>query len=924
MQHQEQHPQMARIQKPKREGTGGAAVALAAIVLVAAFQAASPAEGTDMKNLVSNGDFSEIWLGSPAGWETSGNEQNVDQRLEAVLEGGNRYAKLTCTRCEGSGGSDHAMIAQIGGAALEEGKSYEFSCRARAEGLKGRTVNVAMRDTDGWHECGLSADLVLRASWKEFRNVFQATRSVGPTGRLQFWYTEPGTFYLDDVSIVEVAVGDVEFTDVVPPTGGKNLVPNGSFEVGAGGWSSFGNPAGWGNMCRLHGTIEPSGGADGRAFLRVPMGEGRAPTFYFDYFAPVARRPTMALAANLGWIPVEAGQPYTLSCDMRADVDGVAATIGAFAKAPEGRSWENSHHHAQKVRLSTSWQRCSLTFRPAYRYVFVTVGPDLDEDARVDVDIDAVQLERGERATPFEPRSPVEVAVEPSAPGGIFAVGEPAALHLRACNHSDGAEAVRFSFQVADFFGRPVALPGAALEVAPRGIAEGQVQLPGDWRGYYRVRASYDSGSGSSSQDVRLAFVPPQTRDDSVIGINHAFNDAYLIQLARKAGITWYRDWSLKWQHLEPEPGRLDWQVGDVQIDRVLREGVHLMALLPPFPSANWSSTADPDMQASSWEAGRQAWAPKEPQKLAEFVGKAVSRYKNRVKVWEFLNEPIFTSYALPRAGGYEPADYVRLLAPVSAAMRQADPDCKVMGGIAGGTGTYTREVIGAGCLDYVDIFNLHIYPGAAAPESFLDGMDALLALMDEHGGRKPIWMTEFSYYAEDDLPRRPFIPAPDSWSESRLLADERECAEMTIRFCVIMMSRGVEKVFIHSGSSGTVNMPNTECCVFKYGGAPAKVLPAIAVFTDLMGPSPKCVGQARLGEDAYIFGFETGERSVLVCWSAFDEAEVALPEGARCLDFMGNELPARRVPLTPTPIYLIGPPGAGEQLGRSLGKVGS
>ena len=32
----------------------------------------------------------------------------------------------------------------------------------------------------------------------------------------------------------------VRFTDTVTPLGGKNLVPNGSFEIGSAGWSSLG------------------------------------------------------------------------------------------------------------------------------------------------------------------------------------------------------------------------------------------------------------------------------------------------------------------------------------------------------------------------------------------------------------------------------------------------------------------------------------------------------------------------------------------------------------------------------------------------------------------------------------------------------------------------------------------------------------
>ncbi len=881
--------------------------ALLALVLLAALQAAVFAEGTEMKNLVPNGDFSEVWLGAPAGWAAAGNEENVDQVLDAVFENGNPVARLTCTRCEGGGGADHAMIAQVGGAQLEEGKYYEFSCRARAEGLTGRTVSVAVQETDGWQNCGLRSSLVLRKSWKRFSTTFQATRSVGKTGRFQFWFNEPGTFYLDDVRILEVSAQDIEFTDTVPPTEGRNLVPNGSFEVGGAGWSSLGEGAGWGNMVRLHGRIESSGGTHGPSFLRVPLGGEETPLFYFDYFRPVARRETTALAANRGWIPVEPGAPYTISCDMRASVDGVTAVLGVRAKDPKGGYWRNRANHVQKVELSRAWRRYSFTFRPAYRYVFVTVGPDLDEEVRVDVDIDAVQLEMGERAAAFESRRTLEVAVEPSAAGGIFTQGEPASLRVRAYNHGDSAMDLRVRFDVTDFLDKPVSMPAISLRVPAASAAQQDVPLPADWKGYYRVRADCESGGATQSHALRLAVVPPRSEDDSVLGINHAFNDGHLIRLASKGGITWYRDWSLKWDHLEPSPGQSDWEVADVQLDRVLKEGVNLMALLPPFPSAEWNSEADPDLEGSSWEPVRQAWPPKDPEKLAEFVAKAVARYRDRVRVWEFLNEPIYTSYAFPRAGGYTPADYVRLLEVASAAMRRSDPDCKVMGGLGGGPRTLTREVIEAGCLEHVDIFNLHIYPGNRPPEAFIPEMDVLLATMDEHGGRKPIWMTEFSYYGEDDLPRRPFFPAEGSWSEERLLESERECAEFTIRFFTIMLARGVEKFFVHSGASGSVNMPNTECCIFEYGGPPNKVFPALAVFTELMGPEPKLAAEKRLGEEGHCFAFETGGQSLLVLWSPFDEIAVSVPDGVRCLDIMGNEIEQRPLTLSRAPVYLLG-----------------
>jgi hypothetical protein len=253
--------------------------------------------------------------------------------------------------------------------------------------------------------------------------------------------------------------------------------------------------------------------------------------------------------------------------------------------------------------------------------------------------------------------------------------------------------------------------------------------------------------------------------------------------------------------------------------------------------------------------------------------------------------------------------------------MKKADPACRVMGGIGGGPDTFTREIMEAGCLEHLDVLNIHTYPGMMSPEGFFAGMDKLLALMDGHGGRKPIWITEFSYYAVDDLPRRPFVPDGKSWAEERLLESEKQCAEYMVRFLAVMLSRGVEKVFLHSGASGSVNDPSPECCLFGYGGVPRKVFPAVAVLTDLLGPSPRFAGERRLGKDVYCQAFETGTRALLVMWASAGELTVRVPAaaGVKVVDIMGRPLRPGEIVLGETPVYLVGPPGSAGTLTASL-----
>jgi len=889
------------------------------LALATLAMAASAALAAEAANLVVNGDFAKVTDGKPDGWRAEG-DASVTQTLSTAKDADGRpIARLVCTRYEHGSPSSHAMLAQVGGATLAKGKLYEFSCRLRAEGLRGGSVSVAISDTKGWSNCGLHADFGVGPEWKTCRRTFRATQDVGPTGRLQIWFTEPGTLEVADVRIAETTLVEAEFTDVVPTAGGKNLVPNGSFEVGAAGWSSVGQRVGWGNLARLHGRIFLLGGSHRSAFLRIPMGGDDTPTLYFDYYEPVVRKELRPLAASLGWIPVTRGAAYTLSCDMRASRDGVRAWLGVRGKDPGGYS----HDYGQNVKLGTEWKRQTFTFKAAERYVFVMAGPDLEADESVRVDLDDIQLEKGDVGTPFEPRATVEFALQPD---GVFVAGQPASVGWRVANHGATPARATFRMGVTDFEDKPIPWAADPLDVPAGTWAVRVLAIPREWKGFYRVRGTAKAGECTATFELPLAIVPPPVHKDTVLGINHAFATADLIRLAAETGVTWYRDWSLKWEHMEPERGQFHWELGDAQIDRVLHEGAHVLPLLPPFPSASWSSEAPANLPTTGYPGIRlrTAWGPKDPQDLAAFVGKGVERYKDRIHVWEFLNEPIYTDYALPGEGKtkfgppvYTAADYVRLLGVAAGAMRAADPNCRIIGGIAGGADGLARAVIAAGALKHCDVLNLHFYPGARRPEAFLPEMDGLLAAMDAAGGRKPIWITEFSYYAADRMPEKPFTPGVGAWSEERFLESERECADLTVRFFAVMLSRGTEKIFIHSGASGPANEPNFECCLMDYGGAPRKVFPALAVLCDMLGPSPRAAGERRFGNAGYAMAFEAADRSVVLLWKDSPGAKVRVetPADLRRLDLMGRELPRGPVDLSTSPVYLVGPAGKAKEI---------
>lgn len=737
----------------------------------------------------------------------------------------------------------------------------------------------------------------------------------------------------------------VRFTDAIPMVGGTNLVPNGSFEVGEAGWSSLGHGAGyenlwaplvpnWGNFAALHGTVEVSGGAEGQAFLRIPLGAEHTPVFNFDYFRPVNHRELRPLAANRGWIEVTPGEPYTISVAMRASREGIRAAIGV-QNEDAGQGWDGAQEEILKrVTLGTQWQRHTHTFVPKYRFVFVLAGPDLTQEEQVAVDVDAVQLEKGREATPYTARSGVEIGVIPSAPGGVFTAGE-ASLKILAHNSTGTPAPAEVRFRVVDFFDEPVELPSIGVEVPAASTVEQSMPLPAQWQGFYRVEAIFRSSDVEETRLLRVAIVPPRTTRDTVIGVNHAYSNPFLIGLAKKAGVNWYRDWSLKWQHIEPEQGKYQWEVSDPQMNRVVAQDVNLMAMIP-FPSADWNSTA-PDLEtlraeSPRYNAGgkgddqelipraRWAWAPRDVSELTDFVSAVVSRYEKQIQVWEFLNEPLYTSYVLPDNNALESTtleghtvdDYLTLLRAAVPAIRASNPNARIMGGPGASVGAYTIQMLEAGVLDLVDIYGVHDYPVRTKPEERLTSNDALLEAMAAHGGVKPMWMTEFSYFGTDDLPRDPFIPIPGLWSETKLLS-EREVAEYTVRYCTIFLGRGGEKVFLHSGCTGSVNKPGTESCMFS-DGAVRKVFPAMAVFTEFMGANPEHVADSAVGT-GLVFGFETGTRAVVLAWDPDAKTSATLPPETTCFDIMGRIVDGPSVPLTASPVYVIGSAGTAKTL---------
>lgn len=863
------------------------------------------------ENLVYNPSFEIVKNDVPDGWSSAGNAA-IKQKLsiDKGRDGGN-CAKLECIEFTGDGPDYHAMICQVNRVSVKRGEWYRLSFYARGVGIRGNAVDVGLNKTRPWENVGLSESFLVDAEWRRYEMLFQAKTDLpADASRLQFWFKSTGTLWLDDIELARTEPSRQFFPQIAYDEAG-NFIPNSSFECGEAGWGSLTyGLSGWaGNLYKLEGEIDSSTAFHGKYSLKISLNPQNLPIHYFDYFNPVRQPVKRVLAANLGWFKVKPGEQYTLSAYMKAGAPDTKGELLVMDSA--------NRNQRKSVTVDTTWKRFEFTFTPSQEFIFIAAGLNLEETRRDSATLwlDATQLEKSKSATPYRTKSAVEAFVLTTSPHNIsLSPSKGISANLRAFNASTETKSVSAKIFVTDFFDKTIfstqvnlsIKPNSAEEVIMNNITSGRT-------GFFRI--NYTDGTVSNS--VRAAVLPgsQETIDDSPFGFNHAYPWDFLVRLAQQAGVIWWRDWSAKWDTIEPEQGKIDFTIPDEQITRVLKLGGKVDVLLP-FPSARWSSSADPAQVEKA--AGNDsylkarlplAWMPRNIDEFARHAGDIVRHYSKEIKppitYFQILNEPIYTSYALPRQFGYTLDDYLKLLKAGYERMKSVNPDCKVIGGIGANLEAgLTRDFITRGGLRYVDVFDIHNYDPPRSAESFEDSFKTLRDLMLANGGVKPVWITEWGCYADDDPPFLPFIAGDAAMNRSRWQS-ERHATEHIVKYAAVGFAYGLRKIFFHAGTCGQINGQDAGGVLFEYGGTPRKMYPGVAIFTKIVGVPDDCVDIIKKN-GALCYTFKCKNRYVAISWNVSGKQVVLKPQsGTEFFDIMGNAIRDSEIALSGSPIYI-------------------
>jgi polysaccharide biosynthesis protein PslG len=199
------------------------------------------------------------------------------------------------------------------------------------------------------------------------------------------------------------------------------------------------------------------------------------------------------------------------------------------------------------------------------------------------------------------------------------------------------------------------------------------------------------------------------------------------------------------WSELEPngqgkiEPRALAF------LDRLVKDaaksGIGVIAIADSTPC--WASSAPASLRRNcvpGRSAAANAWPPREPSAYATFVAYLAARYGTRLAAIEVWNEPDQANEAY-FAGPEKPQHYAAVLRAAYPAIKQANPNVKVLAGsLVGSNGVFLRALYAAGIKGYYDGLAVHFYTLT------LGSLRAIHETQLANGDNTPLWLDEFGW----------------------------------------------------------------------------------------------------------------------------------------------------------------------------------
>jgi hypothetical protein len=161
-------------------------------------------------SVVRNGLFSQAARSEavPEPWQFSSTSRQATCTREAAGPDGKPALRLTLPGL-GDRGQASVMLVQQD-VPVKEGQWYRIALKARAEGLTGKTVSLAVQSTKTWASYTGYLTFSPKKDWRTFQFLVQSTGTADSKTRFQIWHGNLGTLWLADVTMTPVAPPSTE------------------------------------------------------------------------------------------------------------------------------------------------------------------------------------------------------------------------------------------------------------------------------------------------------------------------------------------------------------------------------------------------------------------------------------------------------------------------------------------------------------------------------------------------------------------------------------------------------------------------------------------------------------------------------------------------------------------------------------------
>lgn len=878
-------------------------------------------ETNEIINLVPNSGFEEVSDNEiPSGWLWSESKKGIISAVSNIKRSGEKSLKITTDELTKTKGILRSKLFPV-----KPNTPYEVKCWYKIEQSSGDAEQWCSylvwvywfdRNQDYISRSNICAGTTAISDWTETIKIVKSPEDTFYAAVEVSSWSAIGTVYFDDIEMKEYSLPEAE-------SDSSNLIHNSSFEnvsqmdvklqetLTKKGWILLSPriPDGWAIDTDVpagtYELVEEKETAFGNKYIRIKNHQNQWCNGYI-------------YQSGIKLSPLET---YELSIWIKGSPDA-QCFVSLHTEGKDG-SKKFSKWLVNNRRIGVNeWQKCKTEFEvdeiEPQRYIlgFFAWGGE--------VDIDNVSLKMVKKS-PFRIS---HLTLNRAKDFALYEQGEPVNLNFTLIGDISVEDAL-LKWVVEDYYGKQVKSEERKINFSEKQIISSSLSFLPDKKGSFRIILTLSDKKTNSieSKEITLGVVEPEvynimfSNPDYPLG--HTLPTKYggyrpeYAEFARRIGVKWIKLFDFSWHRQEPEKGVFPLEKDTKEKVKMLYQmGFNLFGAL--YSTPKWASSVSLEKNFNRYPPDMNMWS--------EWVYSTVNAYKQWIKYWEIWNEPHYE-------GGWQgsPEEYVELLKVAYKAAKEADPECKIIGGggVSVNSISFIERIFKAGALNYMDIFSIHGYVEASGemPLSEFDKKISLIReLMKKYGEIKPIWNTEHSIFGgtfyknkENEREREAYIKLDKIWHREYPFRYYKDGVNALIHFYLSMIKNGVEKTVYYMVSSQRPEEEYYNFTTIDYQGCVRPMYMAYSNMVYLLYDK-QFVKTVKIGDRGYGFIFKDNKGTVLTviyqenCKLVPSELEIPLPpENFIAIDVMGNEVGLKKtsdvkftVLFSEEPLYLI------------------